>query len=335
MRSSEFLPEGWSKKYKRSIDCSNPKGFSQRAHCQGRKKNEGAGDSVPGEWVYHASDLPDLDSGILSLARGGLKPSTDGQMGPGVYFAYTPDGGYYHVGEEDATLLRVRWRDLVRLYGTYPDVEDGIQRDSEQIIVPGPVPQEYIEVEYFEDEWWPLTTAARSIRSQRSINEATSDGRVVYFDMDGVLADFNGGYRARFGRDPAPSGIDHNITGLKGSDFFSTLDKLPGADQMIGAAVELFGGYSICSSPLRDDYSNSQANKTVWIREHLTPQPDSIVITGKKDSYARGKNILIDDRADNIERWRGRGGIGILYSAYKDDWRDVIGALREIKGSGN
>ncbi len=30
--------EGWSEKYKKSIDCDNPKGFSQRAHCQGRKK---------------------------------------------------------------------------------------------------------------------------------------------------------------------------------------------------------------------------------------------------------------------------------------------------------
>jgi|TARA_R100000278_G_scaffold69841_1_gene55351 hypothetical protein len=28
----------WSKKYKRSIDCNNPKGFSQKAHCAGRKK---------------------------------------------------------------------------------------------------------------------------------------------------------------------------------------------------------------------------------------------------------------------------------------------------------
>jgi len=32
--------EDWSEKYKRSIDCNNPKGFSQRAHCQGKKKNE-------------------------------------------------------------------------------------------------------------------------------------------------------------------------------------------------------------------------------------------------------------------------------------------------------
>ena len=32
------MQEGWSDKYKKSIDCNNPKGFSQRAHCQGRKK---------------------------------------------------------------------------------------------------------------------------------------------------------------------------------------------------------------------------------------------------------------------------------------------------------
>tara|TARA_B100001115_G_scaffold183874_1_gene184115 strand:- start:939 stop:1628 length:690 start_codon:yes stop_codon:yes gene_type:complete len=30
----------WSKKYKRSIDCNNPKGFSQKAHCAGRRKRE-------------------------------------------------------------------------------------------------------------------------------------------------------------------------------------------------------------------------------------------------------------------------------------------------------
>ena len=33
-----YLSEKWSDKYKKSIDCNNPKGFSQRAHCQGKKK---------------------------------------------------------------------------------------------------------------------------------------------------------------------------------------------------------------------------------------------------------------------------------------------------------
>lgn len=37
--NEEELDEKWSEKYKRSIDCNNPKGFSQRAHCQGKKKH--------------------------------------------------------------------------------------------------------------------------------------------------------------------------------------------------------------------------------------------------------------------------------------------------------
>jgi hypothetical protein len=32
------VAEGWSKKYKDSINCSNPKGFSQKAHCASKKK---------------------------------------------------------------------------------------------------------------------------------------------------------------------------------------------------------------------------------------------------------------------------------------------------------
>jgi hypothetical protein len=33
------ITEGWSQKYKRSINCSHPKGFSQKAHCAGKKKH--------------------------------------------------------------------------------------------------------------------------------------------------------------------------------------------------------------------------------------------------------------------------------------------------------
>jgi hypothetical protein len=34
----DYIEEKWSAKYKSSINCANPKGFSQRAHCAGRKK---------------------------------------------------------------------------------------------------------------------------------------------------------------------------------------------------------------------------------------------------------------------------------------------------------
>jgi hypothetical protein len=45
------LNEKWSQKYKSSINCANPKGFSQRAHCAGRKKNESVDDSVTNKFV--------------------------------------------------------------------------------------------------------------------------------------------------------------------------------------------------------------------------------------------------------------------------------------------
>ena len=34
----DHVDEKWSEKYKRSINCNNPKGFSQKAHCAGRNK---------------------------------------------------------------------------------------------------------------------------------------------------------------------------------------------------------------------------------------------------------------------------------------------------------
>jgi hypothetical protein len=41
---ASILAESWSAKYKSSINCSNPKGFSQKAHCAGKAKNENFAD---------------------------------------------------------------------------------------------------------------------------------------------------------------------------------------------------------------------------------------------------------------------------------------------------
>jgi hypothetical protein len=35
---ADYIEEKWSQKYKRSINCANPRGFIQKAHCAGRKK---------------------------------------------------------------------------------------------------------------------------------------------------------------------------------------------------------------------------------------------------------------------------------------------------------
>ena len=41
----------WSDKYKKSIDCNNPKGFSQKAHCDGKKKKESKDYTFGPDWI--------------------------------------------------------------------------------------------------------------------------------------------------------------------------------------------------------------------------------------------------------------------------------------------
>ena len=80
MRASEFVSEKWSAKYKRSIDCSHPRGFSQKAHCAGRKKNEDLNEFAPTQpgggndylrvlasaWYNDVFNTGDLHKGIKS-----------------------------------------------------------------------------------------------------------------------------------------------------------------------------------------------------------------------------------------------------------------------------
>ena len=78
--SDQEINEKWTRKYKTSIDCSNPKGFSQKAHCAGRKARQAGrntkSSSVSEIEVYNEV-LKDLIEDILeeesSMAMGALK----------------------------------------------------------------------------------------------------------------------------------------------------------------------------------------------------------------------------------------------------------------------
>jgi len=60
---------GWSDKYKKSIDCNNPKGFSQRAHCQGKKKKK-MDEGTLHKW-FKNSKSKDGKPGWVNVVTGG------------------------------------------------------------------------------------------------------------------------------------------------------------------------------------------------------------------------------------------------------------------------
>ena len=67
MKAKDFVNEKWTEKYKKSINCQNPKGFSQKAHCAGRKKNEDATATMPDV------DIPDIKKEPGILKKGAKK----------------------------------------------------------------------------------------------------------------------------------------------------------------------------------------------------------------------------------------------------------------------
>ena len=67
MKSSEFINEGWSQKYKSSINCSHPRGFSQKAHCAGKKKHN---ESVEMEMVCEDCGMCQTHGNLNEIKKG-------------------------------------------------------------------------------------------------------------------------------------------------------------------------------------------------------------------------------------------------------------------------
>ncbi len=115
MRAFEFLTEKWSKKYKSSINCSNPKGFSQKAHCAGRKKNESVNeDETPapkkvGREFNHLEDLVFTEANgaqrAIQILKDIASPKSEISIkwdgNPTVYWGRDDDGTFRMVGKNN------------------------------------------------------------------------------------------------------------------------------------------------------------------------------------------------------------------------------------------
>ena len=156
----------------------------------------------------------------------------------------------------------------------------------------------------------------------------------IYLDMDGVIADFFGGVATKFGVDHWKSIQDREIAfaTLANTDFFYNLDIFPETNSIIKFVKEISGGdWGICSSPLRGDTMNSAYWKRQWLnRWDITPPlVENMIFTSNKHKYAmnkldRTRNILIDDKLQNIDQWNQAGGIGIRFQCNEDDTNEYL-----------
>lgn len=184
-----------------------------------------------------------------------------------------------------------------------------------------------------------------ALNNEKLYNEDMPNSKpIIYLDMDGVIADFFGGVEKMFGVKHWKE-LTSKLSGgelkqevidkITGSDFFSTLPKFSTADSLIQLIKSATGGdFSILTSPLIGDHENSANQKKIWINRNIE-QPKEVIVSGRKEKWAKQKdgtpNILIDDRPVNIERWKAKGGFGILYQANKDS---IIKVQQELNRYG-
>ena len=153
-----------------------------------------------------------------------------------------------------------------------------------------------------------------------------ADGQLptIYCDMDGVLADFNGGLKAmesqlkdagyKSSQDwlDAPLSNDKWKPVVKNKKFWSTLPLMPQALKLWNY-IRSYNPH-ILSAYARHD-PNCIPGKRAWLRKNLRMTDDSrihLVRRRDKQRYAK-RNLLIDDLSKNIAEWKAAGGTGILH----------------------
>jgi len=89
MKINEILTESWSQKYKNSINCSHPKGFSQRAHCAGKKKHN---ESMEMEMVCEDCGMCQTHGNINEIRKGAKDANGYTRCWPGKHAEGTKKG---------------------------------------------------------------------------------------------------------------------------------------------------------------------------------------------------------------------------------------------------
>ena len=150
----------------------------------------------------------------------------------------------------------------------------------------------------------------------------------IYFDMDGVLADFDRGIRELCGLEPMDQGAhdperEDNMFAMMGrvGHFYAKLAPYEDMLALLRDALSALGpdGVAILTGVPKPRRGIPEAadDKRDWIRRHVAaPIEVHTVYRRDKAGFAGSKShILIDDFAPTIQEWEAAGGTGIHHTS--------------------
>jgi FMN phosphatase YigB (HAD superfamily) len=143
----------------------------------------------------------------------------------------------------------------------------------------------------------------------------------IYCDMDGVLVDFDKGYKELTGKETHHADVqDKNDfwnffrqslenKKMKEKDYWANLQWMPDGKELWNYIKKY--NPTLLSAPSRDP--QSRWGKRIWVKKNIPGTPLILAAADKKKNYSKRNSILIDDRVSNINEWNAEGGIGIFH----------------------
>ncbi len=148
----------------------------------------------------------------------------------------------------------------------------------------------------------------------------------IFFDMDGVLADFERGVKEICGLTSPSQNAEHRKENEDDEmweaikltpHFYDYLELMPGAKEMFDAVRDKYGEKCEILTGIpkpRRGIANAAEDKRTWVKRVLSDDiVVNIVFREDKPKFCTGKEcILIDDMERNIREWKDMGGTGIV-----------------------
>lgn len=135
----------------------------------------------------------------------------------------------------------------------------------------------------------------------------------VYFDMDGVVADFERAARER-SMDPAHFKL---VAGA-----YLDLHPVPGALEAVEAVASAgFLVFLLTKPPSANPYAASE--KLLWARRHLPALEDRVIITPDKGAVGLPRDFLVDDHPE----WANARNFPGTVLQFSGDWAPILEAI--------
>lgn len=162
-------------------------------------------------------------------------------------------------------------------------------------------------------------------RDLREILKKSLTKKLVFCDLDGVLADFEEGVKNKF-KKSVDELNDRLMWGVinKSKTFFETLPWMPKGKEL-WENIKDYEPIIITGVPIGSKSGAEQKRK--WCYNNLGENVQVITcLTKDKPKYCLPGSLLIDDRDVNLIEWNNKGGNFILYN--EENFETVIERIK-------